>query len=209
MKKAMTLTYEVDGGLYINVTNRCTNACEFCIRHNGEGAYGSDSLWLLREPDAEEILASVFSRDLSRYKEIVFCGYGEPSMRLDVCREVALAIKKQYPNLPIRINTNGHSSLIYGQDTAPMYKDAFDVVSVSLNTPSADKYVEMCHPVYGKEAFTALIDFAKDVKKYVQTVLLSVVRETLSEEELDECYAIAQSCGVTLKVRTYIGPEDK
>ena len=86
MKKGMCITYEVDGNLYVNITNRCTNNCEFCIRNNGDGAYGSDSLWLEREPTKDEILASVFERDLTKYSEIVFCGYGEPTERLDVAR---------------------------------------------------------------------------------------------------------------------------
>ncbi len=209
MIKSMTITYEVDSGLYINVTNRCTNSCDFCIRRNGDGAYGSDSLWLSREPSIEEILAAVFARDLTKYTEVVFCGYGEPSERLEVCRAVALAIKEKHPDTKIRINTNGHSDLILGRDTAPMYEDAFDTVSISLNTPSAEKYDDMCHPVYGKAAFSALLTFAKNVKNYVHSVLLSVVRETLTEEELRECEEIAAACGVTLKVRTYIGPSDK
>lgn len=208
MTKAMTITYEVDGALYINLTNRCTNNCDFCIRHNGDGAYGSDSLWLSYEPSVAEVLEDISHRDIEKYREVVFCGYGEPSIRLDVCREVALAIKSSRPNAKIRINTNGHSSLIHGYDTAPMYKDAFDTVSISLNTPSAEKYEAMCHPVYGKEAFYALIDFAKNVKKCVQNVLLSVVRETLTDEELSACYKIADECGVTLKVRTYIPPSE-
>ena len=208
MTKSMTITYEVDTGLYINVTNRCTNNCEFCIRHNGDGAYGSESLWLSHEPSEEEILSSVFARDLSKYTEIVFCGYGEPSERLEVCRAVALAIKARRPDMKIRINTNGHSDLILGLDSAPLYKDAFDVVSISLNTSTPEKYESMCHPVYGKTAFSSLLSFAKNVKNYVHSVLLSVVRESLTDKELAECYSIAESIGVPLKVRTYIGPGD-
>lgn len=202
MKKDMTITYEVDGALYINVTNRCTNNCEFCIRKNGDGAYGSDSLWLMREPTEEEILDSVFSRDLTAYREIVFCGYGEPSIRLDVIRSVALKIKEKCA-LPVRINTNGHSSLFHGYDTAPAFGGAFDCVSISLNTPSPERYSEICHPVKSG-SFEAMLEFAREVKKYVPSVLLSVVRDFLTLEELDECRAIADSLGVTLKVRDYI-----
>ena len=202
MKKSMTVTYEVDGALYLNVTNRCTNNCDFCIRHNGDGAYGSDPLWLEREPSEDEILSSIFSRDLGIYREIVFCGYGEPSIRLDVIRNVAIKIKEKC-DLPIRINTNGHSSLYHGYDTAPLYKDAFDCVSISLNTPSPERYDEICHPV--KEgSFEAMLSFAREVKSYVPSVLLSVVKDFLSPEELTECYRIAESLGVTLKVRDYI-----
>ena len=200
----MTITYEVDEGLYINITNRCSNRCEFCIRNNGDGAYGSDSLWLLREPTCEEILESVLSRDLGKYKEIVFCGYGEPTYRLSDAAFVAKEIKKACPSMPVRINTNGQSDLILGCDSAKMYEGAFDVVSISLNTPNAQKYAEICHPVYKEAAYSAMIGFAKNVNKYVQKVVFSVVRETLTEKEISECEKIAESVGATLKVRDYI-----
>ena len=207
MKKALTITYEVENGLYINITNRCSNSCDFCIRKNGDGAYGSDSLWLVREPTVEEIKADIDKRQLSKYKEVVFCGYGEPSYRLREAREVALYIKSKEPTLPVRINTNGHSDLILGIDSAPLYKGAFDTVSISLNTPSADRYVEICHPIFKEKSFEALQIFAENVKKYVQNTMFSVVKETLSESELAECKRIAERCGVSLKVRTYIPPE--
>lgn len=204
MTKGMCITYEVDSGLYINITNRCSNRCSFCIRNNGDGAYGSDSLWLLREPTVDEILESVFARDLTKYTEIVFCGYGEPSYRLEEAAAVAKAIKKACPNIPIRINTNGQSDLILGRDTAKLYEGAFDTVSISLNTPSSDKYVEICRPVFKNKAYPAIIEFAKNVNKYVQNVQFSVVRQTLSEDELCECEKIAASVGVRLRVRDYI-----
>ena len=202
MKRTMTLTYEVEGALYINITNRCTNSCKFCIRQNGDGAYGSDSLWLVREPTEQEILDSVFSRDLTKYSEIVFCGYGEPSIRLDVAVSVAKKIKEKYP-VKVRINTNGHSSLYHNRDTAPEYKDAFDAVSISLNTPSAERYDEICQP-HLENSFAAMLEFAKAVNKYVPTVILSVVGDFLTKEEIDECRRIADDLGVRLKVRDYI-----
>jgi TatD family-associated radical SAM protein len=202
MKKDMTITYVVENALYINVTNRCTNNCEFCIRKNGDGAYGSDSLWLEREPTEEEILDSVFSRDLSTYSEIVFCGYGEPSIRLNTVVSVAKKIKEKHP-MKVRINTNGHSSLYHGYNTAPMYEGAFDCVSISLNTPSSARYDEICRPHY-EGSHTAMLDFAREVKAYVPSVMLSVVKDFLTAEELDECHKISDSLGVYLKVRDYI-----
>ena len=80
MKKSMCITYIVEDKLYVNITNRCSNRCDFCIRNNGDGAYGSDSLWLEREPTTDEILASVFSHDLNTFPELVFCGYGVPTV---------------------------------------------------------------------------------------------------------------------------------
>ena len=204
IEKALTITYEVDSGLYINMTNRCSNACTFCIRNNGNGAYGSDSLWLIREPTLEEILDSIFSRDLNKYKEIVFCGYGEQSYRLDDARIIALNIKEKFSSMRIRMNTNGHSDLIHGYNTAPFYKDAFDALGISLNSPDSLEYVKLCRPKYGEEAFFSLLNFAKNVKEYVPEVSLSVVRQTLTEEELLKCQSIANENGVILKIRDYI-----
>lgn len=204
IEKSMTITYEVDNGLYINMTNRCSNACTFCIRNNGNGAYGSDSLWLKHEPTVDEVLDSVFSRDLTKYSEIVFCGYGEPTYRLQDARTIALKIKERHPNMRIRINTNGQSDLILGIKTAPLFQDAFDVVGISLNTPNAEDYVKLCRPIFKEAAFDCLLQFAKEVKEYVSVVLLSVVRQTLTEEELIECQKLADKAGVTLKIREYI-----
>lgn len=208
MKRGMCITYEVEGSLYINLTNKCTNNCDFCIRNNGDGAYGSDSLWLIREPSTEEVLESVFSREVTSYREIVFCGYGEPTVRLPELREIALEIKKKYPKVKIRVNTNGHSDLIFERDTSPMFSGAVDAVSISLNTPSSEKYIEICHPIYKEKAHPALISFAKNVKEYVGEVFFSVVRESLTEKEIEACQKIALDAGVTLRIRDYISAED-
>ena len=207
MKKSMCITYIVEGKLYVNITNKCSNRCEFCIRNNGDGAYGSDSLWLEREPTREEILDSIFSHDLSEFPELVFCGYGEPTYRLDDAVLVAKTVKQRYPEMKIRINTNGHSDLILGRKTAPDYEGAFDVVSISLNTPTAEKYQQLCHSVFGEKSFDALLKFAGEVKHYVPTVCLSAVKETLSSEEIELCKRISAALGVTLRLRDYIPPE--
>lgn len=208
MKKGMCITYEVDGALYVNVTNRCSNRCDFCIRNNGDGAYGSDPLWLIREPTVDEIRDSILSRELDRYREIVFCGYGEPTYRLyDIC-EVVKSLRSLHDNLKIRINTNGQSDLILGENTAPLYRDIFDTVSISLNSSSSAGYIEICHPVYKEKAFPAIIAFAENVKKYVQNVAFTVVRQFLSDEELYACEKISARTGVPLRVREYIKAED-
>ncbi len=204
MNKGMCITYEVADGLYLNLTNRCTNACDFCIRNNGDGAYGSESLWLQREPNTGEVLESVFSRDLTKYSEIVFCGYGEPTLRFDTVKEIAAKIKEAYPDMKIRINTNGQSDLICGRNTAPEYANLFDTVSISLNAPNADKYAEICHPVFKEKAFCAVLEFAKNVNKYVQSTVFSVVSDFIDDKEIAECERIAKEIGVPLKVRAYI-----
>jgi len=207
--KGMTIVYEVNGSLYVNVTNRCTNRCVFCIRKNGDGAYGSDSLWLLREPSEQQITEVIFSKDLQKYTELVFCGYGEPGIRLDVCRNVALAVKSRYPKMPVRINTNGHTSLIYGEESVRLYKDAFDTVSISLNAPNSEKYDEICQPVSNFEhSLPAIIAFAKNVKNYVHNVVFTVVGDFLTEEEIEECRKISAEVGIPLRVRDYIAPKE-
>jgi TatD family-associated radical SAM protein len=207
MRKSMCITYIVEDKLYVNITNKCSNRCEFCIRNNGDGAYGSDSLWLLREPTREEILESIFSHDLTKFPELVFCGYGEPTYRLDDAVFVAKSVKKHNKNIKVRINTNGHSDLINGRDTSPEYEGAFDIVSISLNTPTAEKYQALCHSVYGEKSFDSLLAFAGRVKEFVPVVQLSAVKQTLNSEEIELCRKIAGELGVTLRLRDYIPHE--
>lgn len=199
----MTITYRVGDGLYINMTNRCTNRCDFCIRQNGAGAYGSDSLWLEREPTREEVLAAIEAADPTKYTEIVFCGYGEPTCRLDdllwVCREI-----RARWNQPIRLNTNGQASLIHGRNTAPEFAGLVDTLSISLNECDAEKYDAICHSDFGKDAFSGMLDFAVAVKPYVGEVVLSVVRQFLSPTSLEECERICREIGVPIKIREYI-----
>lgn len=202
--KDMTITYEVGNALYVNMTNRCSNRCEFCIRNNGDGAYGSDPLWLEREPTVEEVVADIEARDLTKYTELVFCGYGEPTERLEDLIKVATAVKAKHA-IPIRVNTNGHSSLLHGRDTAPMYQGVIDTVSISLNAPNAEEYERICHSKFKLDAFPGLLDFADKVKHYVPNVILTVVDVSLTPEEIEECKRIAASVGVPLRVRKYIG----
>ena len=144
----MTATYRVQDGLYVNLTNRCPCACTFCIRQNGSGAYGSDSLWLEREPTADDVRASI-GANFGDCKELVFCGYGEPTERLDVLLEIAAWFRMAYPEVPIRVNTNGLSDLIAGEPTAHRFKGLVDTVSISLNAPTAEGYAALCRPKFG------------------------------------------------------------
>ena len=198
----MVITYEVGDGLYVNVTNRCTNSCSFCVRSVADGTYGE--LWLDREPTVEEIVDSITNADPTKYSEIVFCGYGEPTVRFYDIILVANRIKRQFPDVKIRINTNGHANLIYGKDVTPLMRDVIDSVSISLNTASAEDYVKVCAPEFGLSAYEGLLDFAAKAKNYVPFVCFSVVRESIPDEDIERCREIAERCGVTLKVREMI-----
>lgn len=205
--KGMTVTYEIGNSLYLNITNRCSNRCDFCIRNNGDSAYGSTPLWLAHEPTEDEILCAVAARDMDRYDEVIFCGYGEPTERLDVLISVAKILKEKY-GCKIRVNTNGQSDLIQGKETAPLFAGAVDTLSISLNAPNAEEYQRVCHSEYGTAAFDAILHFASQAKRYVQNVVFSVVDAALSDAEIAQCREIADKVGVTLRVRAYIGKED-
>ncbi len=200
----MTITYVCGNSLYINVTNRCSNKCAFCVRDKHDNVNGEDNLWLDREPTVEEIKEDIKKRKVSDFDMIVFCGFGEPFMRFYDCLEVAKWLKETYPGIKIRVNTNGQGSLIVGKDITPELKGYFDIVSISLNSDTAEKYDALCQSDFGTDAFGGLIEFGKNAKKYVDEVIFSVVDKVLSEEEINNCKKIANDCGVTLRVREYI-----
>lgn len=149
----MTITYEYEDALYVNLTNKCNCNCEFCLRHGRkEGSiYTEDSLWLEREPTREEALDSFLSRDVCSYREIVFCGYGEPTYRLDDILWLVDQLKERFGRRlpPVRINTNGHANLILGRDVVPELKGRIDTLSISLNAVTAAEYTALCHPAQG------------------------------------------------------------
>ncbi len=205
MEKGFTITYEYGGNLYVNTTNRCNFACEFCLRHNKKsgGSIYNDNLWLVREPTREEILASIESWDLSRYAQLVFCGFGEPSYRIDDICWVIDQLKAKGKKPYTRMDTNGTGSLINGRNIAPDFKDRFDMVSISLNTDSSDKYDALCHPVQ-EGAYQAMKDFARELTHYVPKVMMTVV-DTISQEEIENCRKICEDeIGAVYRVREYI-----
>lgn len=199
----MTITYQVKNGIYVNMTNRCPCACTFCLRHNAPGVYGSDSLWLEREPSVEEVCADLDKWALDEYDEVVFCGYGEPTERLDDLLEVAKHIRA-VSSVKIRINTNGLGDLIAGTPVAHKLAGLIDTVSVSLNTPNAEEYLTIVRPRFGAESFDAMLRFTGDCVKYVPNVVMTVVGEPVTSLEAQaKCQAICDNLGVKLRVRPY------
>lgn len=199
-----TITYEVKKGLYLNITNRCPCSCTFCIRNNDDHVYGSDPLWLDHEPSVTEICDAIDQRDLWKYEEVIFCGYGEPTERLDALLEVAAYIKKKSP-IRIRVNTNGLSDLIYGEKTAPKLKGLIDVVSISLNATNPEDYLKMVRPKFGIGSFDAMLSFAKDCKAYVPDVVMTIVDTVTTKEEQEKSLQICNDLSVRLRIREYEG----
>lgn len=198
----MTITYPVKNGIYVNMTNRCPCACTFCLRHNGEGIFGSEPLWLEREPTVQEVCESIDAWDFSKYEELVFCGYGEPTERLEDLLFVAKYVKEKYP-VKIRINTNGLSDLIWKEKTAYKLEELIDTVSVSLNAADRETYYKLVRPRFGPESYDAMLSFTKDCAAYVPNVVMTVVDVVTTPKQQEQCRQICASVGAKLRVRPY------
>jgi TatD family-associated radical SAM protein len=188
------ITYELGGKLYINITNRCTNDCSFCIRSNSKTF--EYNLWLDKEPDADQIIKEIGNAE--KYAEIVFCGFGEPMVRLPELLQVARYIKKL--GKKVRVDTNGQADLIWNRPVAPELSGLVDSISISLNAGSAEYYQKLCNSEFGEGAYESIIDFAKQCLKYIPEVTLSVV-DVIPESEIEKCAAIAADIGAKFRVR--------
>lgn len=198
----MEILYKVHNNLYVNLTNKCPCACTFCLRQNMDHVGESKSLWLEREPSAEEVIAEFAKFDMSRFNEVVFCGFGEPTEAFEVLKKVAAFVKETY-HMPIRLNTNGLGNLVNGRDITPEMEGLIDTVSISLNTPNADRYHELVRSKFGDKSFDAMLDFARSSKKYVPNVVMTTVDTTITKEEEEECRRICDSIGAKYRIRPW------
>lgn len=202
MEKKMEILYKVHNNLYINLTNRCPYSCTFCLRQKMDKVGESDTLWLLREPTAEEVIEEFKKWDVDSFDEIVFCGFGEPTEAFDVLKKVAEFIKSKYNKL-IRLNTNGVGNLINQRNIAPELKGLIDKVSISLNNPDPEEYAKLVRSKYGEKSFQEMINFAKECKKYVPNVVMSTVDTTISHEEEKKCKEICDEVGAVYRIRPW------
>jgi len=192
-----TISYRAHGNLYLNITNRCSGDCVFCIRNFADGVYGYN-LILSRDPSEEEIIAELESQDLSKFKEVVFTGLGEPTCRLDTVLHVTGWLHKK--GMRVRLDTNGHAALLHpGRDVVAELKSAgLDAVSVSLNAESGERYDELCRPAV-EGAYQALLDFTMNaIEAGIQT-RMTVVGHT--GVDIEKCREIAAGLGANFKVR--------
>ncbi len=199
-------TYGDTRNLYLNVTNRCTNRCSFCVRYRAEGLGGA-VLWGGDEPDLEKLQTAVLRKgSLQDFREFIWCGYGEPTFRLDLIRDAAPWLRSA--GATIRLNTNGHACLIHSRDVMAELGPAVDEVSVSLNAPNRKRYVELCRPdprffaAAGDEvlnpdsAWEAMLDFLTRAPVYFEKVQASVVGFMLANDEIESCRLLARSLGI-------------
>lgn len=199
----MNILYKMGDQLYINITNKCPCNCTFCIRHNGDSVLESGSLWFGGdEPSFEDVKNAFEEWDLSEFREAVFCGYGEPTERIDLLCDVCDYIRG-ISDIKIRLNTNGLSDLINEKPTAELLKGRVDIVSVSLNAPTPEEYLAITKSRFGIESLDAVVNFAKNCQRNVPSVMFTVV-DVIGEEKIKESKLLCENAGIPLRVREYV-----
>lgn len=206
-----TLVYLLDGKIYINLTNKCTNDCIFCLRKDKDDVVGQ-TLWLDDENfTAQDVIEQfeikrneLLSTHNSLFTETIFCGYGEPMLKFEVLKETAQYIKKNYPNTKIRVNTNGHANFVYKRNVIPELKGLVDEFSVSLNGTTTKEYNELSQPKFD-EAYDEVKKFIKACTDENISVIASVVEGYKGRHlDLETCEKIAKNLGAKLRVREWI-----
>lgn len=192
-----TYVYTLGNKIYINLTNRCTNNCDFCIRRDHPDMDGQ-VLWIKEEPTAEDVIEQLPQNMDDFDNEVVFCGYGEPTYNLETLDEVASYL--HCIDKTTRINTNGQANLIHNQDVTDMIVTSCDVINVSLNESTAEKYQLHCRSKYGEKAYEAMLEFAKLCKQRGGNVVFSVV-DSIGERDVAECQKLADKLGIPLRIR--------
>jgi TatD DNase family protein len=187
------IVYQIRDSLYLNITNQCTNRCSFCIRFQSDYVKGHN-LRLANEPTEDELKDAI--GDPLQYKEIVFCGYGEPLLRLDVVKNVAHWVKQRKGR--VRIDTNGHGNIIYGRNILPELQGIVDSMSISLNAQNKEIYEAICKPSL-KNAYEGVLSFIREAKKVIPQVQVTVV--ALPGVDIEKCRKIAGELDVQLRVR--------
>lgn len=188
--------YKIGNKLYINLTNRCSNNCDFCIRDGREGMNGT-ALWIEKEPSANDVIAAL-PQDLLSYEEVVFCGFGEPTYNLEGLVEAGKFLHEK--GVTTRINTNGQANLIHGKDVSAEVCSACDYINVSLNECNAQKYQTHCNSVFGEDAYAALLDFARLCVSHGAKVNFSIV-DSIEKQDIDECIELSKKLGIPLRIR--------
>ncbi len=189
--------YILHNKIYINLTNKCSNRCDFCIRQGRKGM-GDTPLWIEHEPTAEDVIAQLPLNLDDFDDEVVFCGFGEPTYNLETLDEVASYL--HCVDKTTRINTNGQANLIYNGDVTELLTTACDVINVSLNECTAQKYQQHCHSVFGEKAFDALLQFADKCKALGGNVVFSVV-DSIGEQDIAQCKILAKKHNIPLRIR--------
>jgi TatD family-associated radical SAM protein len=190
------VSYQIDNNLYLSITDRCTLECAFCPKTLGDMTVKGYDLTFDHRPTAQEIISAI--DDPRRYNEVVFCGYGEPTMRLNVLLEVAHDIKARGGR--VRVNTDGLSNLVHKQDTLPELGECVDALSVSLNAQNQEVYDRHCRPNL-PGSYAAMLAFLREAPRYIKDVTATAI-DGLEGVDIPACEAIAKEMGIKFRRRT-------
>ena len=190
------LVYAIRDSLYVNLTYDCTANCVFCRREMDPIASGYN-LRLETNPPVEDYIQAI--GDPRRYSEIVFCGFGEPTLRIAELVELCRILKSQGARL--RLNTNGHGNLLHGRNIVPEIAPYLDEVSISIDAPDAECYLKIVRPQFGKTTFQSVIDFTKACVGVIPIVTLTAV--DIPAVDMDACRRLARELNVNFRVREY------
>ncbi len=198
------LAYLLDGKVYINLTNKCTNNCIFCIRSIKNDVVGTNLFLSTENVNAYDVIKQLEAMKDKLSSEIIFCGYGEPMLKLEVLKEVAKYIKEKYPNTKLRVNTNGHANYVYKRNVLPELKGLIDEFSVSLNGENEKEYDELSKPNF-KGAYEEVKKFIKACADEKIAVTATVVEGYKNRHlNLQACEKIANDLGAKFRVREWI-----
>lgn len=196
------IIYTLEGGTYFNITNKCPCNCAFCIRSKGNAVGEAERLWFDEEPSFDDIKNAIDAYDFSSVKEAVFCGYGEPTNAFDNLIKTAKYLKKLYPNIILRINTNGLSDLINERPTAKEICENIDIISVSLNNPNSEEFDKITRNIYKGIAFDAMLKFTKECVECGNEVHMTVV-DVISEDNIEKSRKICEDLGAKFVLRSF------
>ncbi len=191
-----TLIYVIGRNLYVNLTDRCTLACSFCPKHNGSKAVHDYNLTLADRPDPEKIIQLI--GDPQQYEEVVFCGFGEPTLRLKALIRVANAVKASGGKT--RLNTDGLGSLFHKEDIVPLLATCIDAVSVSLNAQNEHLYEKHCSPSL-PHSYSAVLSFIERASHWIPDVTVTAI-DGLDGVDISACQVLAQERGAQFRART-------
>lgn len=199
------LVYKLDGKIYINLTNKCTNECKFCIRILKEDVCGSN-LWLKDDKASAEEVINQLKKLKKDEKEVIFCGYGEPTLKLEILKEVAKFVKENYKGVKVRLNTNGHANFVYKRNIIPELVGLVDEISVSLNASTEELYRELTQPNLASE------NVLKEVQSFIKKSVEAGIPTTASvvtgykdyEVDVAACEQMAHNLGAKFRVREWL-----
>lgn len=191
------LVYAIGDALYVNVTNACSARCTFCelSEPDSELYLKGYRLKMKRNPSVQDVLSAL--EGAGRYREVVFCGYGEPTLRIEFLVELGRLLKSR--GIRTRLNTNGHGNLIHRRSIVPDLAVVMDEVSVSLNAENEEKYNAIVRPHFGVGTYEKVKDFVLECKKAIPKVIVTFVE--VPEIDVSACQKIADSLGVEARFR--------